>query len=180
MRRVMVVGCSGAGKTTLAQKISEWSELPLINLDSYYWSPGWTATSCTEWREQVEQLSVAPEWIMDGNYWTTFAVRMRYADTLIWLDYSRRICLWRVLKRTMRWFGRSRPELPGCPERFTWSFLRHVWCFRSEYRPRILDAIRQFGSHLRVIQVANGDDADEFLAELALANDKRERCFDGK
>jgi adenylate kinase family enzyme len=166
LHRIMIVGCSGAGKTTLATRISERLGLPLIHLDSYYWSPGWKEPDPADWYRVVESLAAAPAWVMDGNYWMTFGPRMAHADSLVWLDYSRGVCLWRVSIRTLQWLGRCRPELSGCRERLTLSFLRHVWTFRAEYRPRIVAALQRYGPHLNVIMLTNDREADDFLAAV--------------
>ena len=80
----MVVGCAGAGKTTLARKLAAASGLPFIHLDFYYWRRGWQLPDGADWREQVVALAAAPGWIMDGNYSNTYDIRMPRADTLIW------------------------------------------------------------------------------------------------
>ncbi|MGA7490238.1 MAG: topology modulation protein [Xanthobacteraceae bacterium] len=165
MRRVMVVGCAGAGKTTLARKLAQALSLPLIHLDFYYWRPGWQLPASGEWREQIIALAAAPEWIMDGNYSNTYDVRMPRADALVWLDYARSVCLRRVLLRTLAGYGRTRPDLPeSCPERFDISFMRYVWDFPEKHRPRIVARIERFGGHLRIARLGNDRDAHEFLA----------------
>jgi adenylate kinase family enzyme len=170
MRRVMIVGCAGAGKTTLARRLAEALGLPLIHLDFHYWRPGWQIPDSRDWRERVIALADQPEWIMDGNYSNTYDVRMPRADTLIWLDYSRPVCMRRVLLRTLAGYGRTRSDLPGsCPERFDLAFLRYVWSFPEKHRPRIVDGLERFGGHLRIVQLGGHGDADEFLATVGAA-----------
>lgn len=170
MRRVMVIGCSGAGKTTLACRLAERLSLPLVHLDSHYWRPGWQMPSTDEWRLQVMALVAASSWIMDGNYPDTYDIRMPRADTLIWLDYPRATCVRRVLWRTISSYGRTRAELPaGCPERFDPAFLRYVWDFRAKQRPRIVHAIERFGAHLHIDRLTGDRDADRFLAAVRAA-----------
>ena len=167
IRRVLVVGCAGAGKTTLARRLARASGLPLIHLDFHYWRPGWQLPASADWREQVIALAATPEWIMDGNYSNTYDIRMPRADTLIWLDYARWVCLRRVLLRTLTGYGRTRPDLPeSCPERLDIPFLRYVWNFPQKHRPRIVDAIERFGAHLRIARLQSDRDAHEFLATL--------------
>jgi len=170
MRRVMVIGCGGAGKSTLAKKLAERSALPLIHLDLHHWRPGWQLPDRTDWRAQVAALAAAPEWVIDGNYSNTYDIRMPRADTLIWLDYPRPTCLRRVLLRTVKGYGRARPDLPeGCPERFDFAFLRYVWDFPTKHRPRIVGAIERFGGHFHLIRLGNDREADAFLATLGTA-----------
>jgi len=167
IHRVMVVGCAGAGKTTLARSLAAWLGLPLVHLDFHFWRAGWQVPDSKDWREQVIALAAAPEWIMDGNYSNTYDVRMPRADTLVWLDYARSVCVRRVLLRTLTGYGRTRPDLPhSCPERFDLPFLRYVWNFPERHRPRIVNAIERFGGHLRIARLRSDRDAHEFLATL--------------
>jgi adenylate kinase family enzyme len=167
MRRVMVIGCGGSGKSTFAARLAEGLHLPLIALDFHYWRAGWQQPPADEWRAQVAQLAAGDAWIMEGNYSGTFDLRMLRADTLIWLDYPTAVCMRRVLLRAVKGYARARPGLPqGCPERFDWAFLRHVWNFRQKHRPRILVAIERFGGHLRLHRLARDRDGDELLTAL--------------
>lgn len=68
MRRVLVIGCGGAGKSTLARQLGEATGLPVIHLDAHYWRPGWVETPKETWRAAVDELIAADAWIMDGNY----------------------------------------------------------------------------------------------------------------
>ena len=167
MRRVMVVGCAGAGKTTLARRLGETLKLPVVSLDFHFWRPGWQSPDRAEWRQQVTTLAAMPDWIMDGNYSNTYDLRMPRADSLIWLDFPRGICMRRVLARTIRGYGRSRPDLPqDCPERFDLAFLRYVWDFPRKHRPRIAAGIEQFGDHLHMTRLVCDRDVESFLAGL--------------
>jgi adenylate kinase family enzyme len=107
---------------------------------------------------------------MDGNYGNTYDVRMPAADSLIWLDYPRRLCVWRVLVRQLTQYGQTRPDMaPGCPERIDMAFLRFVWNFPGRGRARIVDGIAKFGGDLRVIRFANDREAEAFLASAGAA-----------
>jgi adenylate kinase family enzyme len=104
---------------------------------------------------------------MDGNFAQTFDLRMPRADTLIWLDLPRHVCIWRVLKRVMSDYGRVRPDLPdGCPERFDWKFLQWTWAFNAQERPLIAAAIERFGTHLNVMRLSGDRQVKQFLAPL--------------
>jgi len=95
---------------------------------------------------------------------------MPRADTLVWLDYSRSICMRRVLLRTLTGYGRTRPDLPEtCPERFDVPFLRYIWNFPERHRPRIVNAIERFGGHLRIARLRTDRDAHGFLATVGAA-----------
>jgi adenylate kinase family enzyme len=165
MHRVLVAGGSGAGKSTFARRLGERLALPVIHLDAHYWRSGWQMPPLEEWREQVKALIAAPAWVMDGNYSDSYDIRMPRADSFIWLDYPRWTCMRRVLRRTFRDYGRTRPDVAeGCREKFDPGFLRFVWEFRSKYRPRIVEGLARHGSHLRVTHLHNDREVEEFLA----------------
>jgi adenylate kinase family enzyme len=104
---------------------------------------------------------------MDGNFSETFDLRMPRADTLVWLDYPRSTCLRRVMLRSLRDYGRRRPDLPaGCPEQIDMKLLRWVWDFPLKQRPRIVAGIERFGGHLRVTRIENDRAAGDFLATV--------------
>jgi adenylate kinase family enzyme len=167
MRRVLVVGCPGAGKTTFARQLAAKLNLPVIYLDFHFWRPGWQAPDRETWRGQVAALAAMPEWVMDGIYSSTFDIRMPRADALFWLDYPRTTCMRRVLIRMVKGYGRTRSELPeGCPECFDTEFLRYVWDFPYKHRPLIPAGIAKFGGHLRVKQLTGDCEAENYLAAL--------------
>jgi adenylate kinase family enzyme len=165
MHRIMVVGNAGAGKSTFARRLGGKLALPVIHLDSHFWRPGWQIPEPAAWRQQLVALAAAPAWVMDGNYINTFDIRVPRADSLVWLDYPRAICMRRVLLRTLKGHGRTRSDLAAdCPDRFDIAFLRYVWNFPSRHRPRVAAGIAQFGSHLRVARLACDRDVEDFLA----------------
>lgn len=167
MRRVLVVGGPGAGKTTFAARLAASLALPVIHLDFHFWRPGWKLPDLMEWRDQVIALAALPEWVMDGNYSNTYDIRMPRADSLIWLDHPRATCMRRVLLRILKGYGRTRPDLPdGCPEKFDPKFIRFVWRFPVKNRPHITEGIERFWRHLRVTRLSNDREVGHFLATV--------------
>lgn len=115
MRKVLIIGSCGAGKSVIAKKFSEKLNLPLISLDQYYWKPGWIRPSREEWRNKVMELTKKDKWIMDGNYQNTFDIRFPVSDTIILLDMNRFVCFWRIWKR--RILKDRADKLDGCDEK---------------------------------------------------------------
>lgn len=139
MRRILLIGSGGAGKSTLAREIATRTDLPLIHLDALYWKTGWVETPAGEWRDTVSELLQGDAWVMDGNYGGTLDLRLAACDTVIFLDLPPIVCLWRVVKRRMRYRGESRPEMtPGCPEQLTFGFLTWIALYRLRRRKAIL------------------------------------------
>ncbi len=149
----MILGSSGSGKTTLAKELGNRTGLPVVHLDQEFWRPGWAETPDSEWAGKVATLTARPRWIIDGNYGGTLPLRMAVADTIIFLDFPRLLCLRRVLGRIFRGYGRVRDELPeGCPERLDWEFLAYVWNWPHNSRPRILAALEKFSGTIHVLR----------------------------
>lgn len=147
-----MIGCGGAGKSTLARSLSRRLGLPLVNLDREYWQPGWRQPSKEEWGVRVRKLCAAEEWVMDGNYGGTMELRLEHADTAIFLDLPTASCLFGILWRFLRWRGRTRPDMPaGCPETIDLEFLRYVVGYRRTRRAEVLQRLERFDGEIVVL-----------------------------
>ena len=137
MERVLIIGCGGAGKSTLAKTLGEKTGLPVVHLDKLFWHPGWVESTKEEIDSKILQEMQKPRWIMDGNYNRTLPQRLQYCDTVIYLDFSRFACIMGVLKRIVTTYGKVRSDMgQDCPERFDWDFLKWVWNFNKNKRER--------------------------------------------
>ena len=144
MERVIIIGCGGAGKSTLARKMGEKIGLPVVHLDKLFWKPGWVESAKAEIDEIIRREMEQPRWIMDGNYNRTLAQRIARCDTVIYLDFSRIACLLGVIKRVLTTYGTVRPDMgAGCPERFDLEFLKWVWNYNRNKRERNYDLLAQ-------------------------------------
>ena len=164
MNRVVVIGSGGSGKSTFSRELGRAIRIPVIHLDREYWRPGWEETPKDEWAIRVAEMLGGERWIIDGNFGGTREMRMRAADTIIFLDLPRRVCLYRILKRTVKYYGRSRPDMAeGCNERLDLEFILWVWNYRNRGRKRILAELEGLGDR-RVIILKNRRQVIEFLA----------------
>lgn len=167
MQRVMIIGCAGVGKSTLARKLAEQLQLPLYHLDRLFWRPGWQPTPRPEWVKLQQELVAGERWLIDGNYDSTLDVRLARADTVVFMDLPRWRSLWGVTKRFFQYRGRSRPDLdPGCPEKVDWEFYRWIWGFPKRDRPGMVAKLKALPPEVRVIWLRSHRAVDAFLASV--------------
>ena len=172
MERIIIIGCGGAGKSTLARQLGEKTGLPVVHLDQLFWHPGWVESAKDEIDEKIMAAMVKPQWIIDGNYNRTLSKRLDYCDTVIYLDFSRFTCLTGVLKRVMSSYGTVRPDMPeGCPERFDWEFLQWVWKFNGKHRKRYYELLQQTDKQVYILK--NRRQIKRFLEQIGGNNGER-------
>jgi adenylate kinase family enzyme len=176
MRKILVIGSGGAGKSTFAGRLSAQLGLEVVHLDALYWQSGWRETPKPEWREKIAELIARAEWIMDGNYLGTLAERIAACDTVIFLDLPRTLCLWRVVKRAAIYWGRTRPDMAaGCSERLTFEFVQWIWQYPRETRPKVLALLQAHRDAKQIVQLRTPADVEMFLAGLT---NNSEQAFD--
>ena len=168
MQRILVIGSPGAGKSTLASRLAGRLDLPLIHLDREYFGPGWTMPSRKEWRERVKVMAAQPAWVMDGNYSSTFDLRVPRSTTIVWLDLPRWQCLLAVLWRVARNYGHSRHDLGAAgPERFDWSFMRWIWSYPQKMRSKTIRMLERLRPDQRVYVLRSRSEIPALTAELS-------------
>lgn len=169
MRKILIIGSGGAGKTTLAVELGRLLTLPVIYLDALNWQPGWVETPKEKWNRIVADLVRQECWIMDGNYGGTMEIRLQACDTVIFFAFSRWICLYRMFKRVLRYYGQTRPDMgPGCPEQLPdWAFIRWIWTYPRLKTPEILKMLRAWEGQKTVVILRSPAEARRFLAAIA-------------
>ena len=176
MKRVMVVGTSCAGKTTLARGIAQVIEAPHVELDALHWGPAWAERPRDEFRLDVERRVQAESWVVDGNYHAVRDLVVARATDAVWLNYSFGLVFRRAVARTWRRVRTGEELFGGNRETFALGFLRHdsiPWWVVRTHRRRSRE-YRQFfdtgpGARLRLVELTNQDEADRFLQELRAA-----------
>jgi adenylate kinase family enzyme len=167
VKKILVIGSSGAGKSILSRKLGEITGLPVIHLDFHHWRPGWTEPAKEVWEAQVTELLELDEWVMDGNFGGTMERRLQSCDTVVFLDLPRHICALRVVKRVLTYHGDTRPDLAeGCPEKFDPAFLKWVWDFPNRSRPKVLERIAKVADRARVFRLKSNREVEEFLTSM--------------
>lgn len=166
MRRVMVVGQPGAGKSTFARALGEATGLPVVHIDRIHWQAGWVERSREEKTRLAREAEAGEAWIFEGGHSATWASRRARAELLVWLDRPVGLRLRRVLRRSWVHRGRTRPDLPeGCPERLgpgTWAFLLYIWRTRRTGREGMARLLA--GAEAPALRLASDAEVEAFLA----------------
>lgn len=164
MKRITIIGSGGAGKSTFAAKLGEALGIPVIHLDAEYWKPGWVETPREQWILKQEKFLQDDSWIIDGNYGSTMELRLQAADTIIFLDISRWICLYSVVKRRMMYHNKTRPDMgEGCNERIGLDFLKWVYDYPKRKRPAILQKLTELESKKNIYILKTRKEVAQFL-----------------
>lgn len=131
-KRIIVIGCPGAGKSTLSIAMAKRLGLPLVHLDALFWKPGWIESEQSEFDAKVQAAVNMPEWIIDGNYARTLPMRLERCDAVVYLDFPRSVCLFGVIKRYIKNRGKTRADMGGgCEEKIDIEFIKYVWRFKK-------------------------------------------------
>lgn len=153
MKRIVIIGRGAAGKSTLARRLGEITGLPVTEIDKVFWQAGLMATPREEWAAVQEKLVAGERWILEGDLgpYDAVEVRLRAADTILFLDFSLARCVWRALRRS-----RERAD-----------FWRWLLAYRYQSRPMLREAMAKHAPNA-VVHVFRGPKAVErFVAEVA-------------
>lgn len=166
MKKIIVIGSGGAGKSTFSRRLGEKLGLPVVHLDRLYWRPNWTKTPREEWIPIVQREIDKAEWVIDGNFGNTREMRMRACDTVIFLDIPRWRCMYRILKRTALYRKNTRPDMAeGCRERLDLEFILWVWNYPKTGRKHLTAELASFPEK-NVIVLRSTREIESFLQDL--------------
>jgi len=166
MKRIIVIGCCGSGKSTLSRKLSPLLGLPVVHLDQLFWREGWVSVGREEFRTLLDKELEKERWIIDGNFSNTLDVRLERCDTVIYIDLPAVVCLFRVLKRVFGSYGTVRPDMSeGCPERLDIPFLFYTLSFNRKNRKKLYEAIGR-RKDKEIIILKSQKQIDAFLKDM--------------
>ena len=167
MRRVLVIGSGGSGKSTVAARLGELLELEVNHLDKFYWRSGWVEPERDEWIKTVTELIDRDSWVMDGNYSGTLELRLRKCDTIVFLDLPRVLCLWRIAKRYFLYRDGTRPDMAeGCRENLNLDFIEWVWNYPRRSRPKVVKLLQQHADGKQIFWLRSRSDVKRFLSQF--------------
>lgn len=169
-QRVVVIGSSGAGKSTFARRLGDITGLPVTHIDQLFWQPGWVQTPTETYHRRLAEVVARDRWIIEGVNPGTLDLRLPRTDRLIWLHRGRAACLWRVARRVAASYGRVRPDMaPECPEGLPdLEFLKFIWTFPTRIAPRIDQAIERHRISERTVHLHSDREAQAYLSKIRL------------
>lgn len=163
MKRIMVIGCPGSGKSTFSRALHQRTGIPLFHLDMMYWNADRTTVEKSVFRERLSGTIQLSEWIIDGNYGSTIELRLQACDTVIFLDYPPEVCLSGIFERR----GKARTDIPWIEneDEEDEEFIEFVKNFNAQSRPMIIELLNRY-SYKDIYIFKSRDEADSFLNQL--------------
>lgn len=159
MKKIIVIGCPGSGKTTFCKKLAQKTNLPLFHLDSIWHKSDKSTLTKEEFDKIHGELLSKESWIIDGNYSRTLAQRVKACDTVILMDYSTEVCIQGITQRV----GAFRSEMPWQEKEVDKEFYNYVLNFKTQKMPIVYDIVNQNIASKRLIIFTDRAQADEFL-----------------
>jgi len=171
MKRVSIIGCPGAGKTTFSRELSHSTGLPLIHLDRIYHDEAYSYQNDKDsWRSRVLSEVKKKQWIIDGNYKSTFDIRLPKSDTIIFLDYPTYLSVWRAIKRRMYFHKRVREDMPPTwKERLGWNFFMFILKFNRSIAPHMRQSLKSYTDE-NIVILRSSQQAKKYLVECELSS----------
>ena len=158
MKKVIVIGCPGSGKSTVSRALHNKTGIPLYHLDMMYWSADKTTVEKSVFLERLSAVLEKDEWIIDGNYGSTMELRMAACDTVIFLDYPLDVCLDGIKERR----GKPRSDMPWIETEEDAEFIEFIKNYNEQQKPKVLELLEKY-SDKNIIIFKSREEADAFL-----------------
>ena len=158
MKKVIVIGCPGSGKSTVSRTLHNKTGIPLYHLDMMYWNADKTTVEKSVFLERLSDVLEKDEWIIDGNYSSTMELRMAACDTVIFLDYPLDVCLDGIRERR----GKPRSDMPWIETEEDSEFIEFIKNYNEQQKPKVLELLKKY-SDKNIIILESREQADAFL-----------------
>ena len=161
MKKVIVIGCPGSGKSTVSRALHNKTGIPLYHLDMMYWNTDKTTVEMSVFLERLSTVLEKDEWIIDGNYGSTVELRMVACDTVIFLDYPLDVCLGGIKERR----GKPRSDMPWIETEEDAEFIEFIKNYNEQQKPKVLELLEKY-SDKNIVVFKSREEADEFLLQI--------------
>ena len=162
MKKVIVIGCPGSGKSTLSRELHNKTGIPLYHLDMLYWNEDKTTVEKQVFLERLLAVMGKESWIIDGNYASTMDIRMEKCDTVVFLDYPQDVCLDGVKAR----HGKPRSDMPWVEVgEYDEEFIAFIKDYTVQSRPKVMELLEKY-SDKDIYIFKNRKEAERFLREI--------------
>lgn len=161
MKKIIVIGCPGSGKSTFSKALHKATGIPLFHLDMMYWNADKTTVDRSVFLERLTNVLQEDAWIIDGNYASTMELRMQECDTVIFLDYSAEMCLRGIAERK----GHVRSDMPWIETEDDPEFIAFIKAYNAQSRPRVMELLKQY-SCKKIYRFTDRAQESEFLCRI--------------
>ena len=161
MKKIIVIGCPGSGKSTVSRALHNKTEIPLYHLDMMYWNADKTTAEKSVFLERLSTVLEKDEWIIDGNYGSTMELRMAVCDTVIFLDYPLEVCLDGIKERR----GKPRSDMPWIETEEDAEFIEFIKSYNEQQKPKVLELLEKYGDK-NIVIFKSREQANEFLRQI--------------
>ena len=158
MKKIIVIGCPGSGKSTVSRVLHNKTGIPLYHLDMMYWNADKTTVEKSVFLERLFAVLEKDEWIIDGNYGSTMELRMAACDTVIFLDYPLDVCLDGFKERR----GKPRSDMPWIETEEDAEFIEFIKSYNEQQKPKVLELFEKY-SDKNIVILESREQADAFL-----------------
>ena len=158
MKKVIVIGCPGSGKSTISRALHNKTGIPLYHLDMMYWNADKTTVEKSVFPKQLSAVLAKDKWIIDGNYGSTMELRMAACDTVVFLDYPLDVCLDGIKERR----GKPRSDMPWIETEEDTEFIEFIKSYSEQQKPKVLELLEKY-SDKNIIILGSREQADAFL-----------------
>ena len=168
MKKIIIIGCPGAGKSVFSRKLARVTHLPLIHLDMIFHNSDGTHISKEEFNKKLSKVLVKERWIIDGNYQSSLEMRLKACDTVFLLDFPTEVCLEGAKARV----GQKRDDMPWFETELQDNFKQKILNFEHDKLPEIYDLLDEYKEGKNILIFKSRKEADEYIDKLANESNK--------